>query len=216
MLAEQIGVEMPIDTFTVATPGGHHLYFRAPNGELLRNTAGALAWRVDTRANGGYVVAAGSAREQGSYRVEWHAPVAELPVWLARALIPRTLPTPVNRTELTRARASAYVRAIVEREAQLVAAACTGTRHHTLLRAARTLGRLVGGEELSEADARRALHTAAAGHVGVDDTTPREVHQTIEDGMRYGRQLPRRIGGSPSRASSSGGRARPIPGRDHG
>lgn len=215
MLAAEAGAEMPTDTFAVATPGGRHLYFRTPSEVSLRNSAGALAWRVDTRAHGGYVVAAGSVREQGIYRVERYAPVAELPAWLARALIPRPLPTPVIRIELSRERADAYVRAIVEREAQLVAAACTGTRHHTLLKAARTLGRLVGGEELSEADARRALHTAAAGHVGVDGTTPREVHQTIEDGLRYGMRLPRRVAGSADRAPSSRGRTSPILGRDH-
>ena len=52
----------PADTCTVATPsGGLHLYYRAPaEDERLRNTAGTLGWKVDTRAHGGYVVAPGS------------------------------------------------------------------------------------------------------------------------------------------------------------
>lgn len=215
MLAAEAGAEMPTNTFTVATPGGRHLYFRAPSNVPLRNSAGAVAWKVDVRAKGGYILAAGSVRDQGIYQVERQVPVAELPAWLARALAPRPAPTPGNPLQLPRGRSTAYVRAIVEREARLVVTARTGTRHSTLLKAARTLGRLVGGEELVESDARTALHTAAAGHIGIDGTTPAEVHQTIEDGLRYGIQLPRRVTGSPVRTSSSNRWARPSPGRDH-
>lgn len=208
MLAAEAGAEMPNDTFTVASPGGRHLYFRAPSTVLLRNSAGAVAWRVDVRANGGYVVAPGSVRDKGIYRVERGIPVAELPTWLARALTPPPTLTPGIPTRLPGARAGAYVRAIVEREAHLVATARPGTRHDTLLKAARTLGRLVGGEELAEDDARSALHSAAAGHIGVEGTTPGEVHRTIDDGLRYGVRLPRRI----TRPASSTLRARPVPG----
>ena len=98
---------------------------------------------------------------------------------------------------LPRRRSNAYVRAIVEREAHAVATAQTGTRHHSLLKAARTLGRLVGGDELVEDDARAALLDAAAGHVGVDACTAAEVEQTIADGIGFGRQLPRRITDAP-------------------
>ncbi|MGH3821003.1 MAG: hypothetical protein ACRDRE_25335 [Pseudonocardiaceae bacterium] len=64
------------------------------------------------------------------------------------------------------------------------------TRHHTLLKAARVLRRLVGGGELAGDDARAALLDAAGGHVGVDGCTAVEVHQTINDGLAYGRRLP--------------------------
>ena len=90
---------------------------------------------------------------------------AELPGWLARALVPPPPPAPGPVMQLPRQRAGAYVRAIVEREAQIVATAQTGTRHRALLAAARTLGRLVGGGELAENQARAALLDAAAGHV---------------------------------------------------
>lgn len=212
MLAAEAGVEMLADTFTVATPGGRHLYYGAPSKVPLRNSAGALAWRVDVRANGGYVVAAGSVRKPGAYQVERPVPVADLPLWIAHALAPRPVSKPGDPMELPRGRSSAYVRAIVTRETQLVVTARTGTRHSTLLKAARTLGRLVGGEELVESDARTALQTAAAGHIGVDGMTPREVHQTIEDGLRYGIQLPRRVSGNPVRPPSASRQARPAPG----
>lgn len=60
-LATAADAPVPIDTYTVATPSGGHLYFRAPGEHVLRDSAGALGWRVDTRATGGYVVGAGTA-----------------------------------------------------------------------------------------------------------------------------------------------------------
>jgi copper chaperone CopZ len=165
MLAAEAGAVLPTDTYTVSTPGGCHLYFRAPVGVELRCTAGTVGWRIDTRADGGFVVGAGSIRPDGSYRVIRSGPVAELPGWLLRALTPPP-PELGPPRELPAARAGAYVRAIVAGEMREVANARTGTRHHTLLKAARTLGRLVGGGELAEDDARRALLAAASGHDG--------------------------------------------------
>jgi hypothetical protein len=193
MLAAAAGAAMPTDTYTVTTPGGCHLYFRSPAGPSFRNTAGWLGWRVDSRASGGYVVAAGSVRGQGMYRVARRGPIAELPEWLARGLAP--LPAPVSgpSMRLPPPRSSAYVRAIVDSEARAVATARTGVRHGTLLKAARTLGRLVAGGELVEDHARAALLEAAGGHIGVDGCTAAEVHRTIDDGVGYGKRCPRRI-----------------------
>lgn len=193
MLAAEAGVEVPTGTYTVTTPRGYHLYFRAPVAVVCRNSAGRLGWRVDSRAAGGYAVAAGSVRDQGVYRVTRHGPLAELPDWLARKLTPAPRCEPGPPMQLPRVRASAYVRAIVRSEARTVAAAPTGIRHDTLLKAARTLGRLVGGDELSEDEASAALLQAADRHVGVDGCTADEVRQTISDGIAYGRHLPRRI-----------------------
>src|SRR5258705_421374 len=64
--------------------------------------------------------------------------------------------------------ANSYVRAIVDSETRAVTTAQTGTRHRTLLGAARTLGRLVAGGELDKARARAALCDAAALHIGID------------------------------------------------
>lgn len=186
-------------TRSVSTPtGGLHLYFRAPGGVELRNTAGtALGWRVDTRAQGGYVVAAESVRDAGYYRVADRAPIAELPEWIAEALTPPPAPRPAEVApvvvEMGGGRARAYVAAIVEREAAGVAAAAQGTRHRTLLAAARTLGRLVGGDALDEATARGALLAAAAGYVGHGGYTAAQIARDVDDGLAYGMRLPRRI-----------------------
>lgn len=202
MLAAEAGAELPTHTYMVSTPGGCHLYFRAPVGVELRNTAGTVGWRIDSRAHGGYVVGAGSTRPEGSYRVMHDGPVAELPGWLVGALTPPP-PAPSPALELPAVRAGAYVRVIVAGEARQVAGARTGARHRTLLKAARTLGRLVGAGELAEADAWRALLDAAGGHVGVDGCTAAEIRRTIGDGLAFGKRLPRRITRDPPSVSQA-------------
>src|SRR5690606_4438245 len=69
-LAENHGEPYPSATYTIRTAtGGTHLYFTAPTGPELRNTAGALGWKIDTRAHGGYVVGAGSTIDGNRYTV---------------------------------------------------------------------------------------------------------------------------------------------------
>jgi hypothetical protein len=46
---------------------------------------------------------------------------------------------------------------------------------------------------VSEDDARHALLDAAARHIGVDHCTEREITRTIDDGIAYGKRLPRRV-----------------------
>ena len=193
MLAAASGAAVPIDTYTVATPSGWHLYFRMPPGSSFRNSVAALGWRVDTRGTGGYVVAAGSVVDLGVYRVVRPGGVADLPDWLADRLTPPP-PSPIGTPmPVPPHRADAYLQAIVVGETDAVFAAQTGTRHDTLLKAARTFGRLVAGDELDEDDARAALLDAADPHIGVDGCTAAEVHRTIDDGMAYGKRLPRRL-----------------------
>ncbi|MGY4103932.1 bifunctional DNA primase/polymerase [Nocardia sp. R16R-3T] len=83
----------PDDTFTVVTPGGLPLYFRAPAGFELRNTAGRLGRLIDTRAHGGYVVAPGSIVGARRYRILRDKQVVELPRWLVHRLMPAPSPT---------------------------------------------------------------------------------------------------------------------------
>ncbi len=75
-------------TYTVTTGrGGSHLYYHHPeSGPELRNTngdRGGLGWKVDTRAHGGYVVAAGSTVAGRAYAVALDCDPAPLPAWLA-------------------------------------------------------------------------------------------------------------------------------------
>ena len=73
------------DTTLVETPsGGMHVYYRA-NGHKGGSTAGRLAEGIDTRADGGYVIGAGSP---GYLYVDGHGPerLRKLPAILAERL----------------------------------------------------------------------------------------------------------------------------------
>ena len=194
MLADAAGAEMPSRTYTVTTPSGCHLYFRTPSGISFRNSAGLLGWRVDSRAGGGFVVAAGSVRPEGPYRVGVPGPVRALPGWLLEALTPPPRPVmpPAAPLQLPDRRAAAYLQAIVDREAEQVAAAPSGHRHRILLNAALRLGSLVGGGALTEHEARAALLPAATEHLGGGcDCTEATIRRTIDDGLAFGQQNPR-------------------------
>lgn len=197
VLAAQHGAVVP-PTVTVRTPSsGSHLYFRMPEGVELRNSQQLLAPRVDTRGHGGYVLAAGSVLPSGRYTPVSGAggKIAELPAWLVPLLQPPRVETVVGvdaAMSLPAGRAKAYLEAIIESETAAVALAEVGSRHSTRLRAARALGRLVGGGELDLRTARSVLLEAAAAHRGVD-TAAREIERDIDDGLAYGARLPRRI-----------------------
>lgn len=193
-LAAAAGAHVPIQTYTLRTPtGGQHLYFRAPMDLDLRNTAARLGWRIDTRARGGYVVAAGSVRREGRYELTLDTEVAPLPGWLRADLAPPPPPAAPPTGGVTIAAVDAYVRAAVTAECDALRAAPAGTRHHQLHRAARILGEFVGAGRLAEAAAQHALLDATAVHLGIDGFTEQEAATTIAHGLANGRQRPRRM-----------------------
>ena len=57
----------------VTPSGGRHHVFRPPKGKVYRNSVSKLAPKVDTRANGGYIVVAPS--QIGSDFYEWQVPL---------------------------------------------------------------------------------------------------------------------------------------------
>ena len=98
------GDERLLDLFAgpvAQTPrGGDHSYFRQPLGKDWRNTASKLFELVDTRGNGGYVLAPPSVTENGEYKWlesnELDCGPESLPVppyWLANLLDGRSVPT---------------------------------------------------------------------------------------------------------------------------
>ncbi|MGD9530619.1 MAG: bifunctional DNA primase/polymerase [Dehalococcoidia bacterium] len=200
-LAEQAGHRVPA-TFTVATAsGGQHLYFRAPTGDgapALRNTAGGqgrgLGWKVDTRAHGGYVVAAGSTTPTGTYRLVDEREPAELPAWLLQRLRPAPPPiAPAAPVRTGTGRRGAYLDAAIEAETARVTGAPGGQRNQALYVASVALGQLVAGGALPEPDARTALRSASAGHVALGAYSPQQAEQTITSGLRAGTRRPRRL-----------------------
>ncbi|WP_457029448.1 bifunctional DNA primase/polymerase [Kitasatospora sp. P5_F3] len=163
-LARRHQQQMP-ETFTVRTwSGGWQLYFTALDGMLLRNTAGRLGWKIDTRAGGGYVVAPDSTVNGRPYTVECGTDPVPLPRWLADLLVE---PEPAPRrawipAPTTGDRAGAYVVAALVNETSAVASAPEGQRNATLLRAARALGRFVASGQLDRVDVEDALRGAGA------------------------------------------------------
>ncbi|HJD84169.1 bifunctional DNA primase/polymerase [Kitasatospora aureofaciens] len=187
-LCERNGQPFPSDTYTVATPsGGRHLYFTAPAGTALRNTAGqhgsGLGWLIDTRAGGGYVVAAGSNVADLRYDIVLDTDPAPLPDWITRLLtVPPRPAAPVFRPDRrTAANRPAYVDAALRNETANVADAPEGTRNWALTRAARALGRFVANGKLSRGEVEQALKGAAE-RAGL---TTREADATITNALNW-------------------------------
>jgi hypothetical protein len=188
-LARDCGQPYPGGTFTVQTPsGGLHLYYRAPAGSELRNTAGRVGWRIDSRGHGGSIVAAGNTTRHGSYTVVRNDPIAPLPTWLAALFQPPPVePPPIlagHRPGPER-RTRAYLDAVVDG----VVTAPDGTAHRTLLAAAVSLGRVRDSTALTESEIVTALRDAAhRRHIPAC-----EAADTIRDGLAYGRERPRTL-----------------------
>ncbi|GAA0668319.1 hypothetical protein GCM10009535_55240 [Streptomyces thermocarboxydovorans] len=192
VLCERHGQPFPADTHTVRTGrGGLHLYFAAPEGEELRNTQGKLGWKIDTRAGGGYVVAAGSVALTGRYTTAYRSLVAPLPGWLAELLRPAPLPPqkPVTVPLTTRDRRGKFLTAALNAELTRVTTSGEHQHNNALYIAAVALGQLVAGGELDAYEVTEKL-TEAALSVGQGE---REAHRTIASGLRAGANRPRSV-----------------------
>ncbi|MEV7445270.1 bifunctional DNA primase/polymerase [Streptomyces sp. NPDC091204] len=182
MICERAGQPLPTETFAVRTRrGGQHLYFTAPAEKRLRGSAGRLGWKVDTRAWGGYVVAAGSTVGTGSYEIIHDAPPAPLPTWLGDLLItpPAPAPVPVAVLRARIGKADRYATAALNGEVAKVAAAVTGAQNTTLYNAAYALGRLIAAGTLTETEVTDALTAAAP-----EGLAPSRIAASIRDGIQ--------------------------------
>ncbi|TJZ99693.1 bifunctional DNA primase/polymerase [Actinacidiphila oryziradicis] len=190
-LCERHGQPYPSETYTVRTGrGGIHIYLTAPAGAELRNSAGKLGWKVDTRAAGGYVVGTGSVVDGRPYTVTHDAPAASLPPWLADLLRPAPLPPqkPVT-VPLAVDKHGAYLCNAVIGELARVTGSPANEHNNALYLASVALGQLVAGGELDEDDVTARL-AAAAAQVGQGD---REARRTIASGLRAGAKRPRKV-----------------------
>ncbi|MER7988439.1 bifunctional DNA primase/polymerase [Streptomyces noursei] len=184
-LCERAGQRMPTETYTVRTGrGGLHLYFAAPAEKQLRGSAGRLGWKVDTRAWGGYVVAAGSSVHGRPYEVVHEAPPMPLPTWLCDLLTPPPAPKPVSAPTLRSriGRTERYAAAALNGELAKVEAAPSGSQNVTLYNAAYALGRLIAAGTLTEQDV--TAHLTEAGLA--KGLAPARVAASIRDGIRRG------------------------------
>ncbi|MET7434429.1 MULTISPECIES: bifunctional DNA primase/polymerase [Streptomyces] len=185
LLAAYRGETSPAEdenTLRVRTPsGGLHVWYRNPDTSVrYRCSTGsarhsALAWQVDVRADGGYIVAPGTRTPQGVYRAEGTARrPAVLPDWLRRELSrtghvlePQRPAAPAAAVPVVRrqGRATSAERLIDPLIALVAecAAAPEGTGFtEKLNRAAYTAGGLVGSGYLDHATIRDRLVRVAS------------------------------------------------------
>lgn len=182
-VADWAGQSVP-ETFTVRTPsGGSHLYFRAPEGCTVRNSAGAIAPLVDVRGRGGYIVGPGSVIAGRAYQVIDARPLAVLPGWLCRLAAPG--PVQAARRAATGAAGppdalEARIRGLVAH----VAAGMPGDRNGRLYWAACRAGELTAAGRVDKEIIMEQLVTAAvaAGLQGGEF----EARRTAASGLRAG------------------------------
>ncbi|MFI6960768.1 bifunctional DNA primase/polymerase [Streptomyces sp. NPDC050255] len=177
-LCERAGQAIPTTYRTRTASSGHHQYFTAPPGVRLGNTAGTLAPLVDTRAWGGYVVAAGSSTTAGPYEVTDPAPVAPLPAWLLILLQP-VRPAPAGPLVAPVVSGSRAGRAALERECNRVVTAPEKQGNNTLNRSAFKVGRFVAWGDL----ARHEVEAAFQGAGEARGLTTAECRATIRSAL---------------------------------
>ena len=192
-LCEQHGQPYPLPTYAVDTPsGGTHLYYAAPDGRV-RNSAGRLGLLIDVRADGGYVIGAGSRIGERAYTVRDERAPIPMPPWIADLLESKPPPAgaglSVPVTVPRGAQGTAYAMAALRDEARLVATARPGTRNDTLNRAAFSLGQLVAAGLLPPLAVISALASAAE-RAGLPED---EVRRTVRSGMTAGARYPREM-----------------------
>lgn len=220
VLAALRGVPSPAEdeaTLRVRTPsGGLHVWYRAGGSRHWQCSSGsspgrALAWQVDVRAHGGYIVAPGTTTTPGTYTAVGSVrhPRA-LPDWLGQEL-QRTghLPAPrlpVPRQVPPRAQQAVYAaggghdrtrQTLVSLLAPVEACGRVpeGAGFSDILnRAAFTLGGLVAAGRLEHEEGAALLQkTAVAARPGQE----RRVCQIIRSGMAAGLKRPLHAGNRP-------------------
>jgi hypothetical protein len=186
-LCARRGQPYPLPTYAVDTPGGCHLYYAARDKQV-RNSAGRLGPLIDVRANGGYVIGAGSRAGGRAYRARDERPPAPLPAWITSLLRDKAAVTARVRSPVPNgARGTAYAMAALNEETRLVATARPGTRNNTLNRAAFNLGQFAAAGLLPPLAVATAL-SDAAGRAGLPEG---EARRTIRSGMAAGTRKPR-------------------------
>jgi hypothetical protein len=179
-LCERAGQAVPATRTVRTASGGRHLYFTAPAGTRLTNSAGTLAPLVDTRAHGGYVVAPGSTTLAGTYAVLDDRSPAPLPDWLYSILTACQVSRALTAAPVA-SRSSRRATAALDAETAAVAAATEGGRNARLLAGTRALGRFVAWGEIS----RDVVEEAFQGAGESAGLPPAECRATIRSALNW-------------------------------
>jgi hypothetical protein len=184
-------------TLEATTDRGRHLYFAYPRHADLRCTTGEIGPGIDTRGNGGYVIAPPSVHPSGAvYRWTTTGEPIEPPDWLvelARKKPPTTSARAITAAHFAaRGGSSGYGRAALAYECDALAAVPVGTRNAALNRAAFCLFQLVAGGELTEAEVVAGLIAACECNGLLQDDGEQRCRATIQSAAKAGLQRPRR------------------------
>ncbi|MET7694925.1 bifunctional DNA primase/polymerase [Streptomyces sp. NPDC005483] len=213
VLAALRGQPSPADdasTLRVSTPsGGLHVWYRSTGNRRWKSSAGsspgrALAWQVDVRAYGSYIIAPGTTTQHGTYTPigDVREPAA-LPAWLAQELartghlpaptIPAPRPVPPRAQQAVRAAGGGREQAEHTLAAVLAPVEACGQVPEgagfsdALNRAAYTIGGLIAAGRLAGREAEQALKdTAAAARPGQE----LRIEQIVRSGLAAGLQKP--------------------------
>lgn len=175
-----------VETITADTGGGgRHLYLMT--AEPLRSSHWRLGDYIDTRGEGGYVVAPPSLHASGR-RYAWRRDAKEfaaIPDWMLRLLQPRQSVTP--QAPPTFSEGTPYGRAILIAALERISKAAEGERNNRLNEESFLIGQWVGGGEIPPygvLEAIIAAHPRPCNETKVASTARRALHE--------GAQHPRR------------------------
>jgi P4 family phage/plasmid primase-like protien len=196
------------ETVRSITGGGGAHYLFAMNGAAIRNSVGKVAGiadGLDTRGDGGYIIAPPSIHPDTKAPYQWEADLgpediepAEAPPWLEdRAKRPER-PERIVREGRQRTPqegpASPYGQSALDGECQAIQEAANGAQEATLNNAGLKISGLVAGGELDENYAFNALLEAALkmpSHNQRKPWKPRVIENKLMKSMADGSRTPR-------------------------
>jgi hypothetical protein len=192
---------LPSTREAITGGGGRHLLFKYTGP--IQTTVGRIAPGIDTRGDGGYIVAPPSIHPSGrpyAWRCSYDQ-LATAPDWLVR--LARTKPSTISERALAAVRSSrpngqpdTYGRVALEREIAELAATPPRYRNDFLNRVAFRLFQLVAGGELDQQTVEDRLIEACHVNGLIKDDGLRSVLATIAS-ARAGLQHPRSRKGAP-------------------
>ncbi|MFH0244443.1 bifunctional DNA primase/polymerase [Streptomyces sp. HK10] len=160
-LAAQHGFDVP-RTLTVCTPtGGYHLWFTAPEGVAVPNSAGRLGPGIDVRGTGGYLVGPGSRGRNGLYGL--HPSLGEVGIQPVPGLLLKLMqPPPIVQPRTVLLPRGGNGGRALDGLVRVVAEAAEGTRNDRLFWAAAKAWAHVRDGHIAAGDVEAALVAAAA------------------------------------------------------
>jgi Bifunctional DNA primase/polymerase, N-terminal len=193
---------LPPTREVITVRGGRHIYFRYRGP--ISSTASRIAPGIDSRGDGGYVLAPPSIWENGrryTWSVDSVDEMAIAPGWLLQ--LARKKPAPpvqsISQQAIATVRGSgspgAYGQAALERECAALSAMSPNTgRNCALNLAAFRLAQLVAGNELDGGEVFDRLITSSRQNTLVAESGLRAVVATISSGFNAGLKSPRSRG----------------------